>query len=43
MRDPPGSSRVRPFISRTFRLATIMTFVSLATFGALVTTYKLLF
>jgi hypothetical protein len=43
VRDPPGSSRFKPFVIRTFRLASIMSLVSLATFGALVVTYKLLF
>jgi hypothetical protein len=46
MQDPLRSSRVERFIiigKRAFRLAFVMALVSLATFGVLVGTYKLLF
>jgi hypothetical protein len=46
MQDPVRSSHGKRFIiigKHAFRLACVMTLVSLATFGALVETYKLLF
>jgi hypothetical protein len=47
MRDSRRTSPVQRFIigklARAFRLASIMVLVSLATFGALVEGYKLLF